>query len=213
METFKHDNAVLDAQFNTQGTSIYSYTENGDGYIWDVQTGGLTFRTRSTEDNKMTHADVSPDGKHVVMAYANGTVLIWQLTSPSPMVELKHKGTVWSASFSPDGRYVATVSEDGKGRLWSLNGLLDSVFDVSDSGLRSADYSPDGSKLVVVSRNGVAEILEILPEIESLQSLLWEQEADCPDGRTRSTLLGQNEAAAEHDYQVCKEQAKNQGKR
>jgi WD40 repeat protein len=99
---------------------------------------------------------------------------------------------------------VVTASKDGKARLWAMNNnLLDSVFNVSESGLISANYSPDGTRLVAVSSDGKAEILALLPEIQSLVAHLWLSHS-CPGPETRNGLLGQPMVDAVREYQVCK---------
>jgi hypothetical protein len=64
-----------------------------------------------------------------------------------------------------------------------------------------------------VTRDGAADILTLLPKIESLQALLWKLSPSCPDAQTRTDLLGQPKAEAERDYQACMAQVEKRGNR
>ena len=65
----------------------------------------------------------------------------------------------------------------------------------------------------MVSRDGAADILALLPKIESLQALLWKLSPSCPDAQSRTDLLGQPKAEAERDYQACMVEVEKHGDR
>jgi WD40 repeat protein len=204
-----HTSIVGSAVFSPDGQHILTASEDRTARVWDARSGRL-LATLLGHTNYISGAVFSPDGQRIVTASSDATARIWDAVSGQENAILKHPGPVWAASFSPDGRYVATASEDGKARLWTLNGLLDSVFNVAGGRLSSADYSPDGSRLLAVGHDG-ADILTLLPTIESLQALLWKVSSSCPDAQTRTDLLGQPKADAERDYQACMVQVEKHG--
>jgi WD40 repeat protein/serine/threonine protein kinase len=70
---------------------------------------------------KITHAEVSPDGKRVLTAGLDGTVIVWALNPGKPVKEqarMIHRDAVIHAVFSPDGRRVLTGSDDRTARVW-----------------------------------------------------------------------------------------------
>ena len=196
-----HTSRVRSAVFSPDGKRILTTSEDHTARVWDAGSGQLLAILLGHTDY-IWGAVFSPDGQRIVTASIDATARIWDAVSGQENAILKHPWAVWAASFSPDGRYVATASQDGKARLWTLNGLLDSVFNLAEGSLRSADYSPDGSRLLAVGRDG-ADILTLLPRIESLQTLLWKLSLSCPDAQTRTDLLGQPKADAERDYHAC----------
>ncbi|WP_445727667.1 NACHT and WD repeat domain-containing protein [Kamptonema formosum] len=70
-------------------------------------------------------AAISPDGKTVVSAGADGTVRLWDIQGKALKTLKGHSGKVRSAVFSPDGKTVVSVSDDGTLILWNLD--LDSL--------------------------------------------------------------------------------------
>jgi WD40 repeat protein len=81
---------------------------------------------------------------------------------------MRHKRSVFSASFSPEGRRIVTASHDGTARIWdALTGEPVSPPLMCRGQAWSAKFSPDGQKVVVASgsRAGVGQVrLWELPE-------------------------------------------------
>jgi hypothetical protein len=61
----------------------------------------------------------SPDGKHLAIAEADGTVVLRDVTTGKPDRQFSAKGGVKALAFSPDGRRLATGGADGA-VLWDL---------------------------------------------------------------------------------------------
>ena len=68
-------------------------------------------------------AAVTPDGRRVVSASADNTLIVWQLTSGEAERVLRgHEGYVTSAVVTPDGIRVISGSLDATIRVWDLEG-------------------------------------------------------------------------------------------
>nr|MCR4953091.1 caspase family protein [Treponema sp.] len=66
--------------------------------------------------------DYSPDGKHLVAGYNNGSVRIWDITTGKMERDLQgHTGVVWSVAYSPDGKMVISGSADNTIKCWDAD--------------------------------------------------------------------------------------------
>ena len=112
----------------------------------------------------------SPDGSHLVTAYEDLTVKIWELVAG----QLQHKATIYNynrvfnASFSPDGSHLVTaVTDDGKTvEIWGLvaGQWLHKTTIRHSNRVRDVSFSPDGSHLVTASDDGTTKTWELFNE-------------------------------------------------
>jgi WD40 repeat protein len=106
--------------------------------------------------------DLSPDGRRMVTACADGKARIWDLaTGQIEGVPLAHRAPVSFAAVSPDGRLVATASEDGTARLWNLRtGAPQGPPLRHEREVAVVRFSPDGRVAATASADGSAGLWE-----------------------------------------------------
>jgi WD40 repeat protein len=105
-------------------------------------------------------AQVSPDGRRVLTAGWNGTVITWDAESGLQLrVIAAHNMGIASASFSPDGRWIATGSDDGTAKLWDAEtgGELHTLAGHS-APISSVAFAPDARRIVTTSYDATARI-------------------------------------------------------
>lgn len=98
---------------------------------------------------------VSPDGRYLLTASADGTARVWDATTYQIVHTLKgHQNGVLTAGFSPDGQLIFTGSADKTARLWNTRtgGLLATLVG-HPRAVSSGGFSPDGRVLAVVCGN------------------------------------------------------------
>ena len=103
---------------------------------------------------------LSPDGKRVVTAGADGTARLWETSTGRNLFVLrKHTQAVNSATFSHDGKLILTASSDGTVCVWnSMTGdnIAQIQVDKLDGGLRlaygadAALFDPDDKYVLVL---------------------------------------------------------------
>jgi WD40 repeat protein len=135
--------------------------------FWNAGTGALV-RDLHAHAAKINGLALSPDGRRLVTASADGTARLWD-TSSGKLIEatMEHEGAIWAAAFSPDGRIVATGGIDRRARLWDawtgapigpplrqLGEVIDMVF------------SADGRTLLTGALEPSARLWRIAPPIE-----------------------------------------------
>jgi len=155
--------AALD--FSRDGTRLASASRDGTAMIWSTESwqatqtlqnpdlstlGGPAGQRGSVEDVAFT-----PDGRTLVMASREGSVLLWDVATGRLQETLKgHSGTVMSAAMSPDGRTLATGGSDRMVRLWNVESRRELMqLDVRFGYAESLAFSPDGKELLASGGN------------------------------------------------------------
>ena len=111
--------------------------------------------------DKISGMDFSPDGRTLAVSSWDGTVLLWDVSSPMQLARLGaplsgHQSLIWSVVFSPDGSRLATAGSDQKVILWNVTHPETPVrigslpLDNTAKFVITSDFSADGSLLASV---------------------------------------------------------------
>jgi WD40 repeat protein/tRNA A-37 threonylcarbamoyl transferase component Bud32 len=145
----------------------------------------------------------SPDGETVVSTSNDGTVILWDAETATPVETLRgHSRAVQQPVFSPDGSTLYTVSHDGTAIAWDVSGnrTLGRRFTfTSDEGSHPwpdwhpGAFSPDGRLIAVGLKGGGIQLWhasELKPTGAPLPVSSGEVTAleFSPDGRTLVAL-------------------------
>jgi energy-coupling factor transporter ATP-binding protein EcfA2 len=110
----------------------------------------------------LTAVELSPDGKRVLTASADGTARVWSADGTGPSTVIRgHRGPITAASISPDGQRVLTTSEDGTACVWNLAGDPAPVKIAAAPegvGLLCGAFSPDGQSVALGGEDGILRI-------------------------------------------------------
>lgn len=95
-------------------------------------------------------ANYSPDGKLIVTASEDNSILIWESRTGKLLRTLiGHTDKVKSAFFSPDGEQIFSISNDSTIRLWlTKSGKLLHKIKLEHENVSSSIFSPDGQKII-----------------------------------------------------------------
>ncbi|KEP46350.1 putative WD40-repeat protein (notchless protein), related protein [Rhizoctonia solani 123E] len=91
----------------------------------------------------------SPDGRHVVVGYLDGSLTIWDTQTGACLEKsiVGHRDVVTCAVYSPDGTLVASSSHDATIRVWNVTQSLQEscVLSGHSSPIHSVAFSPNSS--------------------------------------------------------------------
>ncbi len=108
---------IIRVHFSRDGRYLLAGINADYGEVLDLKTG-KTLRLMNHEE-AVCDVDLSPNGRRLVTASADGTVRLWDAATGAELAILKgHAGQVWSARFSMDGDSIISVGSDGV-RTWS----------------------------------------------------------------------------------------------
>ena len=108
----------------------------------------------------ITNARFSPDGKRVVVGFAEGTACVWELES-GKQIELPfpQSSGVIGTWFSLDGSCFLTAASDQTVRVWDMNTGQPRTEPLKHGGAAlAAAFSPDGGKFVTGSADHTARV-------------------------------------------------------
>jgi WD40 repeat protein len=114
--------------------------------------------------NLVSNMDISPDGKSIVTAGADGRVAVWFRRPDQPVPShptydfLAHPGGVTQVGYLRNGEVVISFGLDGKVRWWELPQV--SRFYLHNNWVVDIDLSRDGSLLATAGRDGSVHIID-----------------------------------------------------
>lgn len=157
------------ASFGPDGQTVVTAGRDGSARVWDVSMASASdalsepntcVATAVELANLQGHTEIvntasfSPDGKRIVTASDDSTVLVWELQQLVPLSLRGHVNWLTAASFSPDGERIVTASYDATIRVWSAEtGAELSRIRTFTGIINSASFSPEGGRIVTSIRD------------------------------------------------------------
>jgi len=133
--------------FSKREDFLLAFGASGLVTIWDAKT--WTKRSSCAETERAWSADLSPDGRLLVLGFGDGRLDWWDAVRGHQLAEtLCHRQRVSSLDFSPDGSTLASASQDGTVALWGARTRRPIAQWKADFlGLHAVAFSPDGARL------------------------------------------------------------------
>jgi WD40 repeat protein len=161
VESLSIDGDIRAGTLSPSGSMLAVMTSEGDGELWDVQTGSR--RCSFSKDGSTVYfADFSSDGQFLVSAQANGTAIVYSIADCHEITVLEHvdpAGVLW-AGFTPDDRHILTSTWSGA-YLWNAEtGDLLREFTGHTDLVASAAYDSTRDLVVTASVDGTSRIWE-----------------------------------------------------
>lgn len=154
-----HTREVLGVAFNTDGSEVFSGSQDGTVKIWDTSSGEIK-RTielwndfsyeigTQTRGPEVWSLEFSPDMKYLAAGSFDGTLHLWDLTTRKEKAVLEgHENQINLLAFSPDGDTLVSSSTDGGLFVWDVAAGIEEANLTVPSQLQSVAFSPDGKFL------------------------------------------------------------------
>jgi WD40 repeat protein len=156
-----HAAYVNGCDMSRDGTWIISCSSDKTLKLWDAHAG-RGVRTYEGSDSVESCA-FSPDGSRIVASHYSGLVVVWDVSSGIPLVEMQHADApVPSCAWSPAGDVVASVAYDSTVMLWeAATGRLRATLRGHRTDVLSCAFSPDGRRIVSGDADGKMKLWDV----------------------------------------------------
>lgn len=156
----------------------YPYTTQAERTLYQAMRESRLRRTLTNRQEPMTVVQWSPNGKLLLAASRDGTVVVSSELGTELVTLTGHTSGIADARWSPDGNRIVTASADNTAIIWDAQtGTALHVLPDHHGTVNSAAWSPDGKRIVTASDDGTA--------------MIW----DAEKGTLLSTLLPGNPGA------------------
>lgn len=118
--------------------------------IWDIDSGAVLGYWR-LEEAAIRDIAVSNRGRHLIIARADGVVLVFEPDSGRRLEFFGHSEGVNSIDVSGNGRYVISGSDDRRALIWRTDNAQVIQQYESDGRINRVRFNPDGSSALVAS--------------------------------------------------------------
>ncbi len=154
--TWKNTTPLIACCFDPQGRYLFTSSEDTTVQRWEIATGKKTVYTG--HESWVRDIACLPDGKTVVTAGSDDTLIFWPITGDTPKpirTVTAHKGWVRTVSVSPDGKLIATGGNDNLVKLWNAtDGKIVRELPGHESNVYSTFFHPTGKFLLSGDLNG-----------------------------------------------------------
>ncbi|MCW5970668.1 MAG: protein kinase [Blastocatellales bacterium] len=173
-----HSSDVSRVETTLDGRWLHTSTDAGSTRVWKVDE---LLRPDAIEPNagRIFSVSVSPDGKTVAAAAADGRVLLYDIESGKLLKHLAgHNGMVFCVEFSHDGKRIASSGEDSTARIWDA-ATGNELFRLNhEAQIHSVAFSPDGRFIATGSDDCSVRIWDaaagsLLHAFSNQQSNIW----------------------------------------
>lgn len=114
---FRHDHAVIFAEFSPDGLRVVTASNDHTARVWDAQTGEPLCLLRHRRG--LTRARFSPDGRRLLTLDAQ-TLRVWDLANNALAGPILHIRSPNGLGFADDGRQILTSDAERSVRAWSV---------------------------------------------------------------------------------------------
>lgn len=111
---------LYDARFSRAAAMLVTISFDGPLQVWDVESSRAPLLLSSTD--RYDTADISGDGRRVIAAKSNGSLVLWDASVGHELLSLegaKGGNRVPWVRFLPDGKGILVVN-DGRSRIWRV---------------------------------------------------------------------------------------------
>jgi len=156
-----HEDGLLSADFNPDGTRIATGCRDQAARIWDATTGELLRELPHESRRGVRSALFTPNGRNLLTSCWLNDGALWDARTGQMLRRFQDQDEdegsnyfmpVRTADMSRDGRLVVTGSRDGA-RVWNVETgeRLPYVYGAGQN-VRAARFSPQGDRLVTAAR-------------------------------------------------------------
>jgi WD40 repeat protein len=164
---------------STDGKTLACAFDTFEVSLFDVAAGKPLRALKATgplrsSTNQVTGLEFSPDGKHLAVLEADGTVHLWDWAEAKEIRKIGKGVTVPNAAhtllaYSPDGKWLATLYEDADNgpsfavKLWDTgNGqeVRSIALAEANAAAVTAVFAPDGGKLAFADTAGNVRVID-----------------------------------------------------
>ena len=129
-----------------------------------TRAGGPLVRTLRGHTSMVLDAAVTPDGRRVVSASGDNTLIVWALeTGEAKQILTGHNGYVTSVVVTPDGHRVISGSLDATVRVWDFeDGREVFVFRGHTRPIEALSVTPDSKCVISASDDGTLRVWDLV---------------------------------------------------
>jgi WD40 repeat protein len=154
--TLPHPERVESIDVTSDGRRALTLQTERTARLWDL-AGDKPDQLRSWPG--VNHAELSADGKLLLMATVFGKAEVWGVQEPREITSVSHAGVVLHAAFSLDGRRFATSSTDQTARAWDARTGAPVIAPlVHEDTVSAVAVSPDRARLATITAGGTVRV-------------------------------------------------------
>lgn len=156
-----HTQAINEVIFNSEGTILFSASDDKTIRIWNTQSGNGV--ATLVHDSEVKSIALSYDGLLLASGTRSGTIYVWNLGDNKQKYILKgHSDSINDITFSPNGALIATASNDETAGVWDtktgieLSKLTSRQLQLpqyTQGPVNKVAFSPDGNMLATGTRS------------------------------------------------------------
>lgn len=172
-----HNEYIWKLRFSSDGKFLAS-SDGRDVLLWNLRDPSFPKPFRANHKGRASNFAFSPDNKYLASGGANGTLILWDLsTTPPQLTSLPGHATekdhyVSTVLFSPDGKYLVSDDSNTNLILWDLKGPEPRATPLpANRRRRLAKFNPKSDKLVIDKDYNSLSVYDLTGDLRSPISL------------------------------------------